>query len=254
MSAEEKLKLWEMYSKDKTSELREKIIIEYASLVKIVAGKLGIYLGYNVEYDDLVGYGTFGLIDAIDKYDFDKGVKFETYASLRIRGAILDQVRRMDWLPRTVRQKQKKMDAAYQKLETESGKFATDEELAAELEISVEELGQWQAQTKAAGVVSLDEYLEQGSENGIVSGTESEDFTQPEKQMEQKAMKELLVQSLESLTEKEKKVILLYYYEELTLKEISEVLEVSESRISQLHTKAIQKLRLKLGNQIEMFF
>ena len=222
--------------------------------MKIVAGKLGIYLGYNVEYDDLVGYGTFGLIDAIDKYDFDKGVKFETYASLRIRGAILDQVRRMDWLPRTVRQKQKRMDAAYQKLETESGRFATDEELAAELEISVEELGQWQAQTKAAGVVSLDEYLEQGSENGIVGTTESEDFTGPEKQMEQKAMKEILVQSLESLTEKEKKVILLYYYEELTLKEISEVLEVSESRISQLHTKAIQKLRLRLGSQIEMFF
>ncbi len=254
MSAEEKLKLWELYSKNKTPELREKIIIEYAGLVKIVAGKLGIYLGYNVEYDDLVGYGTFGLIDAIDKYDFDKGVKFETYASLRIRGAILDQVRKMDWLPRTVRQKQKRMDAAYQKLETESGKFATDEELAAELEISVEELGQWQAQTKAAGVVSLDEYLEQGSENGIVGGAESADFAQPEKQMEQKAMKELLIQSLESLTEKEKKVVLLYYYEELTLKEISEVLEVSESRISQLHTKAIQKLRLKLGNQIEMFF
>lgn len=254
MSAEEKLKLWELYSKNKTPELREKIIIEYANLVKIVAGKLGIYLGYNVEYDDLVGYGTFGLIDAIDKYDFDKGVKFETYASLRIRGAILDQVRKMDWLPRTVRQKQKRMDAAYQKLETESGKFATDEELAAELDISVEELGQWQAQTKAAGVVSLDEYLEQGSENGIVGGAESEDFAQPEKKMEQRAMKELLIQSLESLTEKEKKVVLLYYYEELTLKEISEVLEVSESRISQLHTKAIQKLRLKLGNQIEMFF
>ena len=254
MSAEEKLKLWEEYGKNKTPELREKIIIEYASLVKIVAGKLGIYLGYNVEYDDLVSYGTFGLIDAIDKYDFDKGVKFETYASLRIRGAILDQVRRMDWLPRTVRQKQKRMDAAYQKLETESGKFASDEEIAAELEISVEELSQWQAQTKAAGVVSLDEYLEQGSENGIVGGSECEDFVNPEKQVEQKAIKEMLVQSLESLTEKEKKVVLLYYYEELTLKEISEVLEVSESRISQLHTKAIQKLRLKLGNQIEMFF
>ena len=254
MSAEDKLKLWEEYSKNKTPELRERIIIEYAGLVKIVAGKLGIYLGYNVEYDDLVGYGTFGLIDAIDKYDFDKGVKFETYASLRIRGAILDQVRRMDWLPRTVRQKQKKMDAAYQKLESENGRFATDEELAAELEISVDELSQWQAQTKAAGVVSLDEYLEQGSENGIVGTVESEDFAGPEKQMEQKTMKEVLVQSLESLTEKEKKVILLYYYEELTLKEISEVLEVSESRISQLHTKAIQKLRLRLGNQIEIFF
>ncbi|MCH5273158.1 MAG: FliA/WhiG family RNA polymerase sigma factor [Lachnospiraceae bacterium] len=254
MSAEEKLRLWEEYSKNGTPELREQIIIEYAGLVKIVAGKLSIYLGYNVEYDDLVGYGMFGLIDAIDKYDFDKGVKFETYASLRIRGAILDQVRHMDWLPRTVRQKQKKIDAAYQKLEAASGQFASDEEVAAELEISVEELGQWQAQTKAAGIVSLDEYLEQGSENGIVGGSESEDYAQPERQLEQKEMKALLVQSLEALTEKEKKVILLYYYEELTLKEISEVLEVSESRISQLHTKAIQRLRLKLGNQIELFF
>lgn len=254
MSAEEKLRLWEEYSKNKTPELREQIIIEYAGLVKIVAGKLSIYLGYNVDYDDLVGYGMFGLIDAIDKYDFDKGVKFETYASLRIRGAVLDQVRRMDWLPRTVRQKQKKMDAAYQKLEAANGQFASDEEIAAELEISVEELGQWQAQTKAAGIVSLDEYLEQGSENGIVGSSGGEDYVQPEKQIEQKEMKLLLVQSLEALTEKEKKVILLYYYEELTLKEISEVLEVSESRISQLHTKAIQRLRLKLGNQIEMFF
>lgn len=254
MSAEEKLRLWEEYSKNKTPELREQIIIEYAGLVKIVAGKLSIYLGYNVEYDDLVGYGMFGLIDAIDKYDFDKGVKFETYASLRIRGAVLDQVRRMDWLPRTVRQKQKRMDAAYQKLEAANGQFASDEELAAELEISVEELGQWQAQTKAAGIVSLDEYLEQGSENGIVGTSDSEEYAQPEKQIEQKEMKELLVQSLEALTEKEKKVILLYYYEDLTLKEISEVLEVSESRISQLHTKAIQRLRLKLGNQIELFF
>lgn len=254
MSAEEKLRLWEEYSKNKTPELREQIIIEYAGLVKIVAGKLSIYLGYNVEYDDLVGYGMFGLIDAIDKYDFDKGVKFETYASLRIRGAVLDQVRRMDWLPRTVRQKQKRIDAAYQKLEAANGQFASDEEIAAELEISVEELGQWQAQTKAAGIVSLDEYLEQGSENGIVGTSDSEEYAQPEKQLEQKEMKELLVQSLEALTEKEKKVILLYYYEELTLKEISEVLEVSESRISQLHTKAIQRLRLKLGNQIEMFF
>ncbi|MDD6036280.1 MAG: FliA/WhiG family RNA polymerase sigma factor [Lachnospiraceae bacterium] len=254
MSAEEKLRLWEEYSKSKSPELREQIIIEYAGLVKIVAGKLSIYLGYNVEYDDLVGYGTFGLIDAIDKFDYDKGVKFETYASLRIRGAILDQVRRMDWLPRTLRQKQKRLDAAYQKIEAANGQFATDEELAAELDISVEELGQWQAQTKAAGVVSLDEYLEQGSENGIVGGTMSGDYAQPEKQMEQKAMKELLVQSLEALTEKEKKVIILYYYEELTLKEISEVLEVSESRVSQLHTKAIQRLRLKLGNQMAMFF
>ena len=235
--------------------MREKIIIEYAGLVKIVAGKLSIYLGYNVEYDDLVGYGTFGLIDAIDKFDYDKGVKFETYASLRIRGAILDQIRKMDWLPRTVRQKQKRIDAAYNKIESETGRMATDEEIAAELEITVDELDSWQSQTKAAGLVSLDDYMEQGNEGGINSiSAGAEEFHQPEQIFEKQEIKKILLETLESLTEKEKKVILLYYYEELTLKEISAVLEVSESRISQLHTKAIQKLRLKLGANIELFF
>ena len=120
MNVEERSKLWEEYDKKATPELREKIIIEYAGLVKIVAGKLSVYLGNNVEYDDLVSYGTFGLIDAIDKFQFEKGVKFETYASLRIRGAILDQIRKMDWLPRTLRQRQKKIDAVYQKIEATS--------------------------------------------------------------------------------------------------------------------------------------
>lgn len=255
MNQEEKEKLWLEFSKKPSADLREKIIIEYAGLVKIVAGKLSMYLGHNVEYDDLVGYGTFGLIDAIDKFDYDKGVKFETYASLRIRGAILDQIRKMDWLPRTVRQKQKKIDAAYNKIESETGRFATDEEIAAELEISVDELDSWQTQTKAAGLISLDDYIEQGNEGGInsiVDGTE--EYHQPERVYEKQELKRILLETLESLTEKEKKVILLYYYEELTLKEISAVLEVSESRISQLHTKAIQKLRLKLNANIELFF
>ena len=255
MNQEAKEKLWMEFSKRPTAELREKIIIEYAGLVKIVAGKLSIYLGYNVEYDDLVGYGTFGLIDAIDKFDYGKGVKFETYASLRIRGAILDQIRKMDWLPRTVRQKQKRIDAAYNKIEAMTGRLATDEEVAAELEISIDELDSWQAQTKAAGLVSLDDYMEQGNEGGINAITEgTEEYQQPDRLYEKQEIREVLLQTLESLTEKEKKVILLYYYEELTLKEISAVLEVSESRISQLHTKAIQKLRLKLGPNIEMFF
>ena len=127
MDTDARQRLWEEYSKKRTDKLREQLILEYAGLVKIVAGKLSMYLGYNVEYDDLVGYGTFGLIDAIDKFDYDKGVKFETYASLRIRGAILDQVRKMDWIPRTLRQKQRKLDAVYQKLELESGRSATDE-------------------------------------------------------------------------------------------------------------------------------
>lgn len=251
MSDEERQKLWDEYGKKHSTELREKIIIEYAGLVKIVAGRLSIYLGYNVEYDDLVGYGTFGLIDAIDKFDCSKGVKFETYASLRIRGAILDQIRKMDWIPRTLRQKQKKIDAAYQKIESLNGRMATDEEVAAELEISVDEFENWQAQTKLSNLVSLDEYIEQGETK--VETTCSEDFVQPEKVVEKEELKQILMTTLETLTEKERKVILLYYYEELTLKEISSVLEVSESRISQLHTKALQKMRFKLGSNVEMF-
>ncbi|MDD5935715.1 MAG: FliA/WhiG family RNA polymerase sigma factor [Clostridiales bacterium] len=251
MSVENKQKLWEEYSKNRTSELREKIIIEYAGLVKIVAGRLSIYLGYNVEYDDLVGYGTFGLIDAIDKFDYDKGVKFETYASLRIRGAILDQIRKMDWIPRTLRQKQKRLDNAYQKIESLYGRAATDEEIANELEITVDELENWQNQTKISNLVSLDEYMEQGE--GHVESNQSEDYVQPQRIVEKQELKEILIKALEYLTEKEKKVIVLYYYEDLTLKEISAVLEVSESRVSQLHTKALQKMRQKLGNNLNIF-
>ncbi|SCP95901.1 FliA/WhiG family RNA polymerase sigma factor [Anaerobium acetethylicum] len=242
-----KQKLWEAYSKGRTPELREKIIIEYAPLVKLVAGRLSMYLGYNVEYDDLVGYGIFGLIDAIDKFDYTKAVKFETYASLRIRGAILDQIRKMDWIPRTLRQKQKKIDAANRMIEAESGKSATNEEVAAKLEISQDELLNWKSQMKITNLVSLNEYLEQGSDIPYEGGKSSH-FEQPEKIVESSELKETLAQSLELLTEKEKKVILLYYYEDMTLKEISKVLEVSESRISQLHTKALQKMKQKMGS------
>ncbi len=248
-------KLWEEYSKNPTKELREKLILNYAKLVKIVAGKLSMYLGYAVEYDDLVSFGTFGLIDAIDKFDYGKSVKFETYASLRIRGEILDQIRKMDWLPRSVRQKQKQIDNAYTKIELEKGRPALDTEIAAELNISTDELDKWMAQTKASGIVSLDEYLEEGSESGITSlvGGNPDSFT-PGAEMDKEAVREAIVKALEELTEKEKKVILLYYYEDMTLKEISMVMEVSESRISQLHTRAIQKLRIKLGANIELFF
>lgn len=252
MNEEGKNRLWEEYSKSRTSSNREKIILEYAELVKIVAGRLSMYLGYNVEYDDLVGYGIFGLIDAIDKFDYSKGVKFETYATLRIRGAILDQIRKMDWLPRTYRQKQKKIDLAYQKIEAKLGRVATDEELSEELEITVKELTTWQSQTKVSSLVSLDEYIEQGSDVKV-GANENSHYVQPDKLAERNELKEILLESLESLTEKEKKVIILYYYEELTLKEISLSLEVSESRVSQLHTKALQKMRSKMGNNIEIF-
>ena len=220
-------------------------------MVKVVAGRLSMYLGYNVEYEDLVSYGIFGLIDAIDKFDCMKDVKFETYASLRIRGAILDQIRKMDWIPRTIRQKQKRIDAAIKEIETQYGRSATDEEIAKLLGITDEEYLDWQSQMKITNVVSLNEFLEQGSEVSNEAGsTKSAAFDSPEEILERDELKKMLAQALELLTEKERKVIVLYYYEDLTLKEISNILEVSESRISQLHTRALQKMRGKLGNYI----
>lgn len=253
MNEEEKAALWKSYSKNKSSQLREKIIVEYAPLVKVVAGHLHMYLGHNVEYDDLVGYGIFGLIDAVDKYNCEKEVKFETYASLRIRGSILDYIRKMDWIPRTLRQKQKRLESVIKEIETESGKNATDEQIAKRLEISAEELQEWYTKIQSASLISLNEYIEQGSEIKM-DATNNSHFETPEKVVENNELKEILVQSLELLTDKEKKVILFYYYEELTLKEISQILEVSESRVSQLHTRALQKLRERLGNKVGILF
>lgn len=242
-------RLWEDYARLKTPDLREKLILEYAPLVKIVAGRLSMYLGYNVEYEDLVSYGLFGLIDSIDKFDAGKEVKFETYASLRIRGSILDQIRKMDWIPRTIRQRQKQIDAAMKEIELQEGRPATDAEIAQRIGISEDEFLDWQGQIKADNIISLNEYIEQGndvsSEASLSSG-----FDTPESVIEKSELREMLDEALELLTEKEKKVILLYYYEELTLKEISSILGVSESRVSQLHTRALQKMKTKMGNYI----
>ncbi len=246
-----KEKLWEMYQVNRTSELREQIILEYAPLVKVVAGRLSMYLGYNVEYEDLVSYGIFGLIDAIDKFDTDKEVKFETYASLRIRGAILDQIRKMDWIPRTVRQKQKKIDEAIKKIEMQTGKTALEQDIAQELGVSDEELSEWQSQLKITNVVSLNEFMEQGSEP-VMDAKNNSHFIQPEERVQETELKEKLNEAIQQLTEKERKVILLYYYEDLTLKEISRILNVSESRVSQLHTKALAKMQKSLGSYMNI--
>lgn len=245
-------KLWSEYQKKPTPEIREQLILAYAQLVKLVAGRLSMYLGHNVEYDDLVSYGIFGLIDAIDKFDMDKNVKFETYASLRIRGAILDQIRKMDWIPRTVRQRQKKIDEAMKNVEMRTGKAATDEEIAIELGVSEDELVNWQSQLKVTNVISLNEFEEQGQEPTMEFASQNR-FSQPESVIEEEELKTKLIEALELLTEKERRVIELYYYEDLTLKEISMVLEVSESRVSQLHTKALMKMRKKMGDYMEIF-
>lgn len=247
MKTVDREKLWEEYQKNPSPELREKLITEYAPLVKVVAGRLSMYLGYNVEYEDLVSYGIFGLIDAIDKFDLGKDVKFETYASLRIRGSILDQIRKMDWIPRTVRQKQKKIEDAVKQIEARTGRNASDDQIAKELGIAEVELSEWQSQLKVTNVVSLNEFVEQVGEP-VMDAKYNSHFVQPEQSVQEEELKNVLKETMDLLTEKERKVILLYYYEELTLKEISNILEVSESRVSQLHTKALLKMRKKMGN------
>lgn len=252
MDEKARTKLWDSYFQNKTPQVREEIIIEYASLVKVVAGRLSMYLGYNVEYEDLVSYGIFGLIDAIDKFDLTKNVKFETYASLRIRGAILDQIRKMDWIPRSVRQKQKMIDSANARIEASLGRMATDEEIAKELDISIDDYYTMQGQTKVTNLISLDEFVDQGSEMRM-DPTGNSHFEQPERALEQEEMTGMISAALEELTDKERQVVMLYYYEEMTLKEISMVLEVSESRVSQLHTKSLVKLKKKLGPYMNIF-
>ncbi|MCQ2535420.1 MAG: FliA/WhiG family RNA polymerase sigma factor [Lachnospiraceae bacterium] len=244
----DKEKLWEQYLKKPTPDLRDKLITEYVPLVKIVAGRLSMYLGYNVDYDDLVSYGYFGLIDAVDKFDASKDVKFETYASLRIRGSILDQIRKMDWIPRTVRQRQRKIDEAIRAVEMRTGRPASDEEVAQELGVSNDELADWQGQLKVTNVISLNEYVEASGAEPVMDTYKNSQFIQPEENIAQEELTQKLDEALSDLTEKEKQVILLYYYEEMTLKEIAAILSVTESRVSQLHTKAIGKMRKTLGD------
>lgn len=251
MKTVDKDKLWKDYQKKPTRELREQLIIEYSQLVKLVAGRLSMYLGHNVEYDDLVSYGIFGLIDAIDKFDADKNVKFETYASLRIRGSILDQIRKMDWIPRTVRQRQRKLDEAVKQIEAQTGRNASDDEIAQALGISPDELLNWQSQLKVSNLVSMTEFEENGTEPAMDT-TYNSHFTQPEEVVEKEELKKTLVEALDALTEKERRVIELYYYEEMTLKEISKILEVSESRVSQLHTKSLIKMKKIMGPYIDI--
>ncbi len=255
MKEAEKRKLWERYQQTKSPEIREQLILEYANVVNLVAGRLGMYLGYTVEYDDLVGYGIFGLIDAIDKFDYEGEVKFETYASLRIRGAILDHVRKMDWIPRTIRQRQKKVNLVVKAIEQAKGRTAKDEEVATALGISLAEYLEWQNQMNVSGIISLNEYMEQGSDVSQESGQGTTSrFESPEESYEKKELAKALSEAMELLTDKEQKVITLYYFEDLTLKEISNVLDISVSRVSQLHTRALQKMRTKMGNYVGVLF
>jgi RNA polymerase sigma factor for flagellar operon FliA len=246
MQVNNQQELWKKYHETRDPAIRESLILEYSHLIKFIAGRLNIYFGSNVEYDDLVGFGVFGLIDAIDKFDITKGVKFETYASLRIRGSIIDSIREMDWVPRSLRQKSKDLEKAYWEVENELGHSASDKDIADKLGISMDELYKLLNDVNVTSMVSLEEFLEQNYEIGTdVPNSKKED--RPEREAELEEMRNILGDSIEKLPEKEKTVLTLYYYEELTLKEISAIMKVSESRISQLHTKAIMRLRGKLA-------
>ena len=239
-------KLWKAYEKSRDSALKERLIIEYAPLVKYVAGRLSVHIGHRVEYEDLTSYGIFGLIDAIDKFDYGKGVKFETYASLRIRGAIIDSIRKMDWVPRTLRQKNKQLEQAFGELEMELGREPTEEEVAERLDMSIEAARDLIKKSSVLTLVSFDDYLTQNHEEAFVGLNHTAAET-PESNYDKKELQEMLADAIDKLSEREKKVILLYYFEDLTLKEISRIMGVSESRISQIHSKAVLRLQARLG-------
>ncbi|HYF83027.1 MAG TPA: FliA/WhiG family RNA polymerase sigma factor [Clostridia bacterium] len=235
------INLWETYSKTKDAGIREELILKYTYLVKFVAGRLYASYGSNVEFDDLVSYGIFGLIDAIDKYDFSRGVKFDTYAQLRIRGAIIDQLRAIDWLPRSVRQKSKEIEKAYYEMENKLGRPANDEEMADSFGLSIEDFQKKIQNITTYSIVSLDDLLEQ--KRDVTSSEEDKQIETPESVVENIEVTEILTDAISTLPEKEKKVVSLYYYDELTYKEIGKLLNISESRVSQLHTKAIIRLK-----------
>jgi RNA polymerase sigma factor for flagellar operon FliA len=241
--------LWKSYKRKKDPKIREYFIRQYAPLVKYVAGKVAIGMPQNVEFDDLVGYGVFGLFDAIEKFDPEKHVKFKTYAVTRIRGAIFDELRSIDWVPRSVRQKTREIESTVSVLETKLGRSSTDQEIAVEMGISTDELQKVLMKISGTSILSLNDIWYTGEDNDKVSiadGIESPDSLNPETIVEKDEIKRVIIESIQDLPEKEKQVLVLYYYEDLTLKEIGKVLEVTESRVSQLHTKAIMRLRSRL--------
>jgi RNA polymerase sigma factor for flagellar operon FliA len=224
--------------------------------VKYIAGRIAVSMPPTVEFDDLVSYGILGLIDAIDKFNPKQGSKFKTYATVRIRGAIFDELRLLDWVPRSIRQKSKELEEVYTRLEHQLGRAATDEEVASALGITVEELEKLIVQVSGLSLSSLDDMWRIGDDSDEVSmmdTIESPPSKNPDALIEKEEIKKTLVEAINRLPEKEREVIALYYYEELTLKEIGEVLGVTESRVSQLHTKAILRLRGSLSRIKGMF-
>ncbi|MGN6611703.1 MAG: RNA polymerase sigma factor WhiG [Angustibacter sp.] len=243
--------LWRVYKADGDPAVREKLILHYSPLVKYVAGRVGVGLPPNIEQADLVSYGIFGLIDAIEKFDIERSIKFETYAISRVRGAIIDELRAIDWIPRWVRYKAREVERAYAELEGRLHRTPTEAEVAEHMSIKVGDLHQIFSQVSYVNVVALDELLSVGGEKGdsLTLGDTLEDkgAEDPVLAFEGEETKYLLARAINQLPEREKIVVTLYYYEGLTLAEIGQVLGVTESRICQMHTKAVLQLRGKIA-------
>jgi RNA polymerase sigma factor for flagellar operon FliA len=243
--------LWARYVENGAPELRDRLILHYAPLVKYVAGRVGSGLPAHVEQADLISYGTFGLIDAITRYEPTREVKFESYAMARIRGAIIDELRNTDWIPRSVRMKARAFERAVADLEARLQRSPTDEEVAAELDMDVEDVHKFLGQLSLVNVVALDEMLTDDDGGGsprLVDTLQDSSALDPQAIAEHGEARQLLARAVEQLPEREKVVVSLYYFEGLTLADIGRVLGVTESRICQLHTKAVLHLRTKLAD------
>ncbi|MCR5699336.1 MAG: RNA polymerase sigma factor WhiG [Treponemataceae bacterium] len=243
--------LWLEFKKTKSPQLRDKFIRQYMPLVKHVAGKLNVGMPGSVDYDDLVGYGQFGLLDAINKYDPEKNVKFTTYAVTRIRGAILDELRSLDWVPRSVRQKAREIEDTIAGLEARLGRYPTDAEIAEAMGISEEDYYRTELKISGTSVLSLNDVWCSGDDSDKMSigdVIEAPTSLNPDVIVEREEIRRVVVEAINELPEKEKMVLVLYYHEDLTFREIGKVLDVSESRVSQLHAKANLRLRAKLTN------
>lgn len=227
--------VWKKFKKTKDIDLKKIIIEEYIHLVRIVAGRMYNFYGGNVEYDDLISFGVFGLIDAIDKFDLDRNLKFETYAQIRIRGAMIDNLRKLDWVPRSLRKKAKELEKVVNKLENSLSRTITNDDIAMEMGITKEEVEDIFSEISTFNLVSFEEILD--IKSGVNIRGNSHD--NPEEIFDEKEVKRLIKATIDKLPNKERMVISLYYYDELTYKEIGKVLDLSESRISQIHSKAI---------------
>ena len=242
--------LWLEFRRTQDKGLRDRLILTYAPLVKYVAGRLGSGLPAHVDESDLVSYGLLGLISAIERYDPERDIKFETYAMARIKGAIIDELRALDWVPRSVRSRAREIERAIAELESRLGRAPNDEEIATKIGISTEELEESLTDISRSSIAALDELWSgsgEGDQVSLLDTIEDTSGPRPAEALDETELREALADAIARLPEREKLVVTLYYYEELTLREIGEVLGVTESRVSQLHTKAVLRLKARLA-------